>query len=120
MLGMLKMFGIKPDQLIMQAEEMALKKWVDLQAEAGSKLIAVAFPDDTGTHFTACLYKAGEGGEMELWKSFPLKNIPEILENLQNDVRENSNKGLAEIAIGNDQPGADNGSENNSIGSGNE
>ena len=102
MLGMLKMFGVKPDQLIMQLEELALKKWKELEAEAGSELTAVAVLDDTDTHFIACLYTTNADGSLELWRSFPLKNINQFLQNIErNDTAEYQDKPTPAIGTGN-------------------
>ncbi len=78
-LGMMKMFGIKPEILIEQTETMLIEQWKKLEATAGARLTAVAALDNTGTHFVSSLYRVEQDGSLSLWKCIPTHDLKNLL-----------------------------------------
>lgn len=85
--ALLKMLGIKQDVLALQLEAEAIKKLKEQEEEAGSKLMALAIPDESGESLVFCLYKQGgeEGTDLQLWREYRMGDLMNLLNGIAND-----------------------------------
>lgn len=84
LLKMLKGFGINPETLIPQLERVILTEAIKLEQEAGAPLKAIIGLNGEKTHLIVSLYKDAGGNNLSLWRSYPLSNITELLNNITN------------------------------------
>lgn len=108
-MGVLKNFGINIEEMVPQLQNQLIKKLIEAERSAGSRLMITATLDDTRTFFIVCLYRMDESGKLELFRQFDLKNPLELLKKLQEndtpDIAPGSDAETAGFIPGIDTPG---------------